>query len=212
MGAVSRWALPMVASLALLACGGSASSGAPSADASSDATVDGPGDASAWSPCPASAPAAGGACGREGLQCEYGSEWHVDCDVLLVCRMGRWQEELDGGGCAWTYGDAGGSCPATGHPPQGACATGAQCEYAQGHCDCAVACGGPPPAPDAGASWICTPPAQPGCSAMRPRLGEGCGAGASDAGCDYRLCCAGVSMACVDGGYWQGTIMLGGCP
>jgi hypothetical protein len=202
----------MLASFALVSCGGPAPSGGASADASSDATTDAKLDASAWSPCPVSPPAAAGVCGSEGLQCEYGTEWHVDCDVLMVCRSGRWQTQFDGGACDWRYGDAGTSCSVTAHPPQGACAAGAQCEYAEGHCDCAASCGGNAGPADASASWICTPPPQPGCSAMRPRLGEGCGAGAQDADCDYRLCCAGVSMTCIDAGYWQGVITLGGCP
>ena len=165
--------------------------------------------------CPPSPPATGSSCTAQGTLCEYGTAWLAECDVVAVCQKGvgglTWTLEYDGGsGCFVTAG--GSTCPPTlaaarDTPcPQ----SGTGCQYPEGWCECEISCGGPPPPLDAGSIWLCSTPPVAGCSPVRPRFGSSC-ANEPAGGCDYGLCCGGSNMQC-QGGTWQGTILIGGCP
>jgi len=175
-----------------------------------------PGDAGAG-PCPENPPAPGTTCSIQGLQCEYGTNWYGECDLVMSCVLTvdqgkRWTTEYDGGSCSYTTN--GPACPASFFDvPQGSDCTdpNLSCDYPEGHCDCLGFCGGPPPPPDASTSptWKCAQ-ATGGCPAERPRLGARCYPGYATY-CSYDICCAGTNLNCKDG-YWQGDITLGGCP
>lgn len=169
-------------------------------------------------PCPETPPSIGDPCfnAGPGVQCEYGTNWYGECDLVFICRLDGedrlgWIIEYDGGSCDYTTG---GGCPPTfgGVPQGGSCgSSNLSCDYPEAHCDCLGFCGGPPPPPDAstGPTWKCSQ-LDEGCPPERPRLGTPCAPGPVNS-CSYSICCAGTFMEC-DGGYWQGTISQGGCP
>jgi hypothetical protein len=168
-------------------------------------------DGSMSSACPASVPSIGAACGapRSGLQCEYGQSYWPNCDVVVQCDATTltWTGVYDGANCS--FGTTMG-CPAAyaGLPRTVCSAPQADCDYAEGHCACAVSCGGPPPLPDAGPSWICNP-TPPGCPGPRSRYGDPCATEGQS--CAYGLCCTSTMLTCT-GGHWHGVFQNIACP
>ncbi len=156
--------------------------------------------------CPASPPQGGASCSPAGLQCEYGSSYDFECNVVATCdaQTGKWSVQT--GNCSQPF-DAGG-CPdpsTTGLAGTSCATNGASCNLTTQHCDCQLGCGA---AFLDGGRWVCDGP-KAGCPEPRPRLGSACTAEGQQ--CDYTLCCAGGTMTC-QGGLWQGHLMSGGCP
>jgi hypothetical protein len=213
-------------------CGGSTSSpDAGPADATSttgDATpdarddaLDAPGDSAAvdasedvtLTVCPAAAPQLGSACSLPEQECEYGSSWWLGCNLIVRCAQGVWQKAPAEQACEQQ--DAGGACPATWDEASdldagiGLCPAPG-CQYAEGYCECLLACGGGGaiPRPQLAGHWYCAA-ATPQCPSPRPDLGTSCGD--SDASCQYGTPCGcGEQLFCIDG-VWQG-FSLPPCP
>jgi hypothetical protein len=193
----SRAAPGLVLLLVVAGCGG-ATQGAPDGGTGSDS---GGADGGSTPVCPAASPGQGGACGPQGLTCEWGSSPLLECDVVGTCNGGRWEVTTVGPG----------EC---GPPPTGTCPSsfaavprgthcspdGLECTYPEGLCACAPT--GGPPVVDASAitAWACQDPA-PGCPQPRPRLGTPCSQDGQQ--CDYGACTipGGTAEAC-QGGLW----------
>lgn len=189
-----------------------------------DADADGSGDATACSfcldassdvhlsLCPSTPPDAGSACSlAEGEQCEYGSSWWLECNLVLRCQGGTWQTNGGGSGFGPCAGqDAGGSCPATWAEANaidagtgfGPCPA-PDCQYPEGYCECLTGCGGggqPQPMLLMG-RWYCAASTAE-CPSPRPDLGTACSSEGSS--CRYgQLCGCGQDLQC-SGGVWQG--------
>ena len=164
-----------------------------SADAMDAADADG---APPSGTCPPSAPTPGSSCGGgDGLYCEYGSSWALDCNAGFVCEGDHTWHATQQTPC----GDAS-ACPPS-YPFDAGCSSYASCDYPEAHCVCVVSCGGPPP-PDNTYGWVCKA-APANCPWPRPDLGTPC----SNEGqlCSYDVgCCGGEELTCA-GGLWRGT-------
>jgi hypothetical protein len=186
---------------------------APSdAGATPDSTVNGT-DAATLSPfCPPVPPSIGSACTRVNLTCEYGTSDDPLCNTTYECNGQTWAKGYDGTNCGYS-GTNDPACPATYATASkgGACGGFSVCEYAEGMCECIISCGGPPPPPDAGDHWVCSP-SPAGCPS--PRGGAKLGAACATPGeiCNYGMCCSGANQTCTDAGIWEGNIFGGGCP
>jgi hypothetical protein len=156
--------------------------------------------------CPLTAPAAGGACAGDSLECEYGNDPSVACDSVLTCTSGAWVvtrpapstpcSDMNRAACPAAYSDLteGSSCPVE-----------VDCYYPQARCSCEVACftacviqvdGGPN-----AKTWNCDVPSPPGtCPIPRPRIGSACSQESQQ--CDYGSCDGNVGLQCTDG-LWQ---------
>jgi hypothetical protein len=197
---------------------GGGDTGAP-ADTGLDAVpacgfaCDGGADTTAPSSCPATPPAPGSMCTGTAV-CEYGTNWWLDCNVVLRCALSGqpdgssvWTLEHDGGECSWL--DAGGPCPSTWaeanavDAQSGSCPF-VSCVYPEGFCGCGIGCGGGGGAPrkfDVNGIFVCIPE-MPGCPEPRPVSGSPCDDDAS-AYCGYDFACGcGQVQSCVDG-IWQ---------
>jgi hypothetical protein len=195
----------LVLGLSLVGCGGvqSGLSGDGGADQSSAETGSGP--------CPGQAPNVGDSC--EGtLECEYGSDPDVRCDVVVVCKGGQWANEFPAREACATTNPA--TCPASFSDVGKTCSpVDITCVYPEARCSCSTHCGPLGFIGDGGpiAEWCCldAPPSTPGCPSPRPRVGSACTA-ASSVTCDYGFCEGNVALQCDDGS-WQPDTMLG-CP
>ena len=154
--------------------------------------------------CPASVPAAGSACAKKGVECEYGSDVDLACETLTRCDASGWTVTPPRAFTCPTPAP-GPSCPGTyAAVPQGAtCTTAASCAYPQGTCTCSVYCGSPYPVArmcDAGTpmTWHCGA-AEQGCPAIRPHLGTACSQ--DQQFCQYGDCTA-PAVRC-EGGLWH---------
>jgi hypothetical protein len=160
--------------------------------------------------CPLTLPAAGTACTRINLQCEYGEDVSPTCDPQARCIDGRWQIRAPGincptpnygvgPGCLSSYSDAkkGGSCQKL----------SLECDYPEGRCACTSF--GPILIDGGSGNWHCEQ-LQAGCPTKRPRLGSPCSLDANT-NCDYGACFlqGGTVENCVSG-VWQEA--LWGCP
>ena len=183
-----------VLTLTLAACGGKTEN-------TTDAGVDG--DAFDAKPlsnlCPASAPADGASCSKEGLKCEYGSDPRWTCNTIAACSAGHWSVGTTNDAWCPTPNPNAQACPATYSDANqhGACNDmGTPCHYTEGWCACMWL--GGPPMQDASmqATWQCTFDVTPGCPATRPWLGTSCNTPNQE--CDYGLCGAptGLSVTC----------------
>lgn len=153
--------------------------------------------------CPASLPASGGACGKEGLACEYGD--NPKCLSLALCQSGKWLIATP----KCLPPDA--TCPATREAAANqACSTkDAYCNYAGLICECTncilypvQSCSGP-------LKWKCEAPStDKSCPAARPNLGTACSVEGKL--CEYG-CEPDVSRKCV-GGIWIAASAPAGCP
>ena len=177
--------------------GGGADASGQDGSASDGGAHDGGGS---WSPvCPDGMPVVGSACNHDGITCEYGTDREIACNVLVNCQQGAWRKYGTPGTCP-PPGPNPSECAPTfaGNPRGASCApNGIACRYAQGDCRCSSFTGGPPPPPDAGATWHCDDPAI-GCPIPRPRVGSACAA--PGLSCMYRECELGESC---NGGVWD---------
>lgn len=183
--------------------GGGGSSGASSSGGGDDGGL--------VTGCPSSAPAAGSACGTQGLECEYGTDPDLACETIARCDSTGWTVTPPATNGCPTQPPAS-SCPASyaSVPQNQTCTTAASCTYPQGTCSCEVYCGSQYPTGhmcEAGTpmTWQCNGPMQ-GCPASRPLVGSAC----TDNGlmCDYGDCNA-IGVVCTSG-TWH--TMHNGCP
>lgn len=153
-------------------------------------------------PCPDTAPAAGSACSRENLLCEYGTDPNPSCNAVFQCQSGTWQSQTGPGTVCQTWPESP-SCPGSlGDIQQGAsCSPQMNCYYPAGLCTCSPPLGGPAQI-DAGSSWNCLP--ETGCPYPRPRQGSACNT--PNETCTYYAC--DYAQQC-QGGVWQG--LFEGC-
>ncbi len=163
------------------------------------------------SACPASAPSAGGSCGDVGLECEYGHDVNIDCDLVARCDATGWTlTQPSSTGCPTP--PPGASCPSSyaAVPQQSTCTTATSCAYPEGTCACEVYCGAQYPvghACEAGTpmTWQCTGAAG-GCPASRPLVGSACPVVGEV--CDYGDCNT-LGVVC-QSGTWH--VQLSSCP
>ncbi len=204
--------------VAIYACGGSTSP-APGTGGGDGSTGDGSSGSSGSSgglstTCPASAPANGVACGANNLECEYGSDPALACNVVATCGEGVWHVSTPAGSptCPTTNASA---CAATKDalPPGATCSSAnTTCTYASGTCVCHMACGSQVPIGrpcDAGTplTWDCGG-ASTSCPADRPHLGAACTMEALD--CNYgQEPCQSTSFVC-ENGTWHSK--MNQCP
>jgi hypothetical protein len=146
------------------------------------------------------------------LNCEYGASNDPLCNTTYECNGTTWNKGYDGSQCGFTGTNPPG-CPATyaEAAQHGTCASNLLCEYPEGRCECVLGCGGPPPPPDAGMAWICTQTSA-GCPSPRGDAKLGAACTTPGLSCSYGACCSGANQTCSDAGYWQGFILVGGCP
>jgi hypothetical protein len=160
-------------------------------------------------PCPSTAPASADSCIEEGMQCEYGVNPNLACNVLATCQGGQWStaqpssmgcETDDAGIPACPTGQAGmieGSiCPSL----------DADCESAGGRCVCTEsALEAPPPQ----GQWTCEDP-NLGCALRRAPIGAACTTEGER--CSYGTCTipGGVTEVCTDGS-WRVEQVPCGC-
>ncbi|MEP6651936.1 MAG: tail fiber domain-containing protein [Myxococcales bacterium] len=152
--------------------GGHGSGGNSSSTGGSTST----GGMNAAAPCPATQPA-GGACARDGLVCEYGTDPRPPCRTRATCTGGSWTLALPR--CVPVPAAVGG-CPASRELAQGhACSPDAAiCSYQGLNCLCASCAPNGPlgctPNP-ATLAWYCEAPStDAACPAATPRLGGPC--------------------------------------
>lgn len=135
-------------------------------------TTDGGADAGP-PPCPATMPADGASCAREGLVCEYGSDPRVSCRTTATCTGGAFR--LAVAGCPPPPVD---TCPPTRADAAGqTCAVmDAYCTYGDLFCHC-TDCprGAPLCGPMTMLRWDCdVPNADPQCPEAMPARGSVC--------------------------------------
>ncbi len=166
------------------------------------------------SSCPATAPASASACKTIGLECEYGSDPAVECDVVATCNGTAWSVSTPAGSptCP-TQNTSACAASKAALPPGGTCADdGLSCSYATGSCLCHMKCGPQFPLPrpcEAGTplTWDCGSAASE-CPAERPRLGAACTSSGLD--CNYgQEPCQTTSFVC-ESGTWHGKMNT--CP
>lgn len=195
--------------LPLLLLGACSSSSSPPADAGTPETsppVDAATDGTV-TVCPGATPTQGGACGPQGLACEYGTATTQECDTVATCNGGRWEVVApDMTKSACQTGPAS-ECPSsfTTVPVGQHCDFyPLVCDYAQGRCACTVRQSPTVTDASAQATWICPSPSG-GCPLPRPDLGTPC---TGNAECDYGTCAIpGATAQTCTGGVWteEGT-------
>ncbi len=162
--------------------------------------VDGPiGSAS----CPATIPASGGSCSKEGLACEYGD--NPKCLSMALCQGGKWLVAMP----KCLPPDS--TCPKTREAAvDQACATkDAYCNYAGLICECTNCVKYPLPSCSGPLKWKCEAPStDTSCPAARPNLGTACSVEGKL--CEYG-CEQDASRKCT-GGIWVAASAPGGCP
>ena len=144
--------------------------------------------------CPASPPTSGASCGSDGLECEYGSDARLACNVLATCQAGSWQIS-QGADCFESQpGENGCPLDRSSIQPGTACSTQTTCDYDGGVCACGFS--GHPPTEE----WVCDGPPDQGCPYPRPKLGTPCNSVAQII-CNYGSCSAlgGSSQICQNG-------------
>jgi hypothetical protein len=146
--------------------------------------------------CPATVPDNGAPCtGSSPIGgCEYGDDPWRACNMVAICAgSSGWNVQPEHDPSCPTM--LGGSCPATLSDAQATptCSGGPMdnptCRYPEGVCDCLPGQG----------PFSCTPPAQPGCPATRPRSGAPCSGQCKSWGSGL---CDNESMICACG-VWQ---------
>jgi hypothetical protein len=182
------------------ACGGSATS--PPGGGTSGGTSGG-----VSTSCPQAAPANAAACSTSGLECEYGTDPSLACDVVAVCNGAQWSVSTPAGSPTCPTKNAS-TCAATeaALSPGATCtANDTTCTYATGACLFHMACGsqfpvGRPCEAGTPLTWDCGR-AMTGCPAERPRLGAACTTTGLD--CNYgQEPCASTSFVC-ESGTWH---------
>ena len=170
----------------------------------------GGGDAAPGPDCPSSAPSEGTACGKSGVECEYGSDTRWSCNLVTICSGGQWTLTKGVDPTCPTPSPNPPVCPATYVAAQqgGGCdPIGTVCDYstsAATHvCSCAYL-GGPVQIDGGGATWQCGGPYDQSCPAKRPRVGAPCSSPSTY--CSYDVCGApdGLSVQCdAQTGTWK---------
>lgn len=163
--------------------------------------------------CPLDIPQAGDACSYGGLECEYGDDPDMRCNIVMACAAGVWVN-----GCPAKVSPVevccvgnGPACPQdlSGVAQGTACGSDYfACSYTNFRCFCdcvrdetTQTC----ETADGGAAanvWQCDTPSKPGCPAVRPRLGSPC---SEIEDCPYEgnpLGSDGNDVACYFG-YWM---------
>jgi hypothetical protein len=201
------------------ACGGKTTGSETNATTADGGVDSGPG------PLPPDCPPASieGACSKEGLLCEYGSDYNAACNTIRICSGGSWASPISFGGPTKCPG----SVPSL--PPNPAecapnregivagasCTTKTTCNYDGAQCSCGVFC---PSFPirmrdcdaDAGITTSCCDTTKVAwycfdgpkyCASTRPRIGTPCAAGES---CAFEVPteCGQSRMECRSG-VWQ---------
>jgi hypothetical protein len=196
-----------------VACGGTASGPSPS-----DAAL-APEVPSNAPDCPAGEPADGAGCSKEGLHCEYGSDFNALCNVVVSCRAGHWARQsvhtaprCPSGLPALPAKAA--SCPASPSAlPPGACGPTTTCEYVDAVCTCGTHCRTVPlPEPicdaDAGITTRCCDASSntwgcfrglPYCASPRPRVGSACDGAPAPCAVGPVDECGQAALRCLDG-------------
>jgi len=195
--------------LVLAACSSSSSTPADAGTHDTGAPEDSGPDATAMG-CPVAAPQQGGACGPQGIACEYGTATTQQCDTVATCNGGRWEVvAADMTKSACQTGPAS-ECPATfmAVPVGQHCDFyPVSCDYPQGRCACAVRQSPTVTDASAQATWICPSP-DSGCPLPRPDLGTPC-TGMHE--CDYGTCAIpGATAQTCTSGLW--TLESTACP
>jgi hypothetical protein len=187
--------------LVVAAC---SSSGSPPADAGTPETGT---PVAAAIGCPGAAPSQGGACGPQGIACEYGTAATLECNTLATCNGGRWEVVVpDMTKSACQNGPAA-DCPASfmAVPVGEHCDVyEVACDFPQGRCACTVRQSPTVTDASAQATWICPSPGS-GCPLPRPDLGTAC---TGSAECDYGTCAIpGATAQTCTNGVWteEGT-------
>jgi hypothetical protein len=197
--------LAVAALLAAGACGGATQGGlGGGTNGDGGAGADSNGGGGGTSPCPASPPGDGGACGPQGLSCEWGSSPVEDCDTMALCNGGRWQVTTPGPGGLDCHPGPQATCPSSfaSVPREAHCSPyGVYCDYPEGRCACSVPPGpGFPADASAEAEWLCQDPAA-GCPQPRPPVGSVCSQDGLQ--CDYGACdIPGGNAETCQGGLW----------
>jgi len=208
-----------LAALALFGCGGSTSTAETVAVSDAATTQDAAlpldgGMVPGRNPdCPATVPAAGGACNPV-LACDYASDehhvcvTHADCASIGMGATFKWIVTVPPDGC----GANSASCPAsfTALPDGAACpGMNPSCTYPEGRCGCL------PCSSEAGMSsmWTCRKwgPDDQTCPSEPPLGGDACTM--TNKQCSYGGFCGvsvGPSMMCEDG-YWRRGGPTGSC-
>ncbi len=197
-----RWGALLLLSVAACA----SSTVPPPRDSGSDVTPDATPDAPVGGPCPATIPAEGSPCAREGLVCGYGDDPRVQCHPRATCTNGAW---------TWQRTNCPG-LPPTSCPPTRAMASGQQCTprdafcgYEGIPCRCTNCVFYPIERCDGPLTWHCEAPnTTPGCPAAIPNLGTTCTAEGLQ--CGYG-CEPGMARTCRSG-VWTESSTPGGCP
>lgn len=208
-----RFALVSFFLVALAACGssrtagdaGGSDSGGGDSGGGDSGRTDGGGGGGV---CPASLPAAGASCSREGLVCQYGDDPRIACRPTATCTSGSFVvNDPDCPPIAMVM------CPATREAAAGQLCTpmDAICAYDGLACVCtncepgpAIMCSGDP-------TWHCQAPhADPACPAAMPNSGTSCSGTPEGKECQYD-CEAGMGRRC-EGGVWVPYDPPGGCP
>jgi hypothetical protein len=147
-----------------------------------------------------SPPTSGASCPNTAVECEYGTNFDLQCDVLAQCygnvnSTGTWMlTEPTPSSCSNPDPGVGPGCPANFAAAKmgGVCTSvGLVCDFPEGRCGCAAPQNGDPLPPgfDAApppATWACAGPPGNGCPTERPRVGALCSD--PNATCFYGAC------------------------
>jgi hypothetical protein len=163
-------AIVAFATLFVTACSSSSPPASPGTNV--DAGKDG---STSSGPCPTSVPAAGVACAREGLVCEYGEDKVFACTTHALCASGKFQ--ILGPNTNAQICPSAAVCPRDPNQAQGvACANGASCYPGSKACKCAPVVEDPPN-PNPRYTWGCDESLpMEGCTNARPKVGTTCSA------------------------------------
>jgi len=182
--------------------------------------------------CPASAPAQGSACNKDGLSCEYGNDFNPLCNTIVVCSGAKWASPVYYGGtrdCPSgplpTSKPNPADCAATrgGVPVGTACSSMSTCAYDGSTCFCGAFCpsypvGMPMCNADAGVTMNCCDKSKitwhcfdgPNyCAMPRPRIGSPCTMQGQECAAGPPVECGQTVIEC-DKGVW--TVLDNSCP
>jgi hypothetical protein len=205
--------------IAVAACGGKTNNDAPSPNGGDGGVTPDSGLAEGCPPASTEGP-----CSKEGLLCEYGSDYNPQCNTVRVCSGGRWSSPITFGGTPKcpsggppTYPPNPDDCAGTraGVPDGMSCSSKSTCNYDGAVCSCGVFCSNypirmPDCDPDAGITTSCCDTTKVAwhcfdgpkyCATNRPKIGTPCKAGDACA-FDVAVECGQSRMECRDG-VWQ---------
>jgi hypothetical protein len=215
-----RTLAPLVLVLALAACGGKTAVDASNTNDSGPSADTGPGPLAPG--CPAASTE--GPCSKEGLLCEYGTDYNAACNTIRICSGGRWASPITFGGAGKCPGSVPtvppnpASCAATrpAVPAGDSCSNKITCAYDGSICSCGVFCPNypirmPDCNPDAGVTTSCCDTTKVAwhcfdgpkyCATSRPRIGTACVTDGESCAFEEAVECGQSRMEC-RGGVWQ---------